>query len=392
MIRALVLIGIALCTLPARAQTFSRPFECSGCIANWYYFDHNGAAGAQQDWNCGGSTYDGHRGSDFSLAGGNDAIANGYNVVAAADGVVVSSEDGHYDMCRTCNAAVDDRCGTGYGWGYGNHVVINHGNYRVVYAHMRSGSVRVGMNDMVRCGDVIGQIGSSGCTTGAHLHFETRPLGGASTTAFDPFGGGCSGGSYWTDQGAYRGVPGTSCGTVTPTCPSGTYPIWTCNTAGTERRRCIDGVDMIEPCPYGCISMPVGTDDVCAQPPDADGDGARADVDCDDGNAARHPGAFETCGDGVDQDCDGSDLTCPGVDAGMSTGTDAGMTASDAGSTIDTDAGSLRRDAGTMPFDAGTRAPTLVGSCTCRAGAGATGSALGSALGLLALGLLMRRR
>ncbi|MCC7538768.1 MAG: hypothetical protein IT379_21260 [Deltaproteobacteria bacterium] len=52
---------------------------------------------------------------------------------------------------------------------------------------------------------------------------------------------------------------------------------------------------------------------------DADGDGAPADVDCDDSSAARRPGANDVCGDGIDQDCDGTDRSCtappdPGFD------------------------------------------------------------------------------
>ncbi|MCA9608181.1 MAG: peptidoglycan DD-metalloendopeptidase family protein, partial [Myxococcales bacterium] len=317
---------LVLVASPAAAQTFRRPVACDTCIANWYYFDN--AASGLQDWNCGTSTYDGHRGSDFSLAGGNGAIASGWDVVAVAAGTVVSSEDGHYDHCSTCDASVDSRCGSGYGFGYGNHVVINHGSYRTIYAHMRTGSVRVGPGDTVTCGQVIGQIGSSGCTTGAHLHVETRPLGGAYTTAFDPFQGSCSptSPSLWTSQGAYRGMPAPTCDGMPPPpmCPAGTYPIWTCNAARTQRRRCIDGVDTTEDCPYGCQSMPVGTDDTCAPAPDMDGDGSRADEDCDDGDPGRYPGNMEVCGDGVDQDCDGSDLACPGMDAGVPT-TDAGV-------------------------------------------------------------------
>ncbi|MEK7703638.1 MAG: MopE-related protein [Myxococcota bacterium] len=44
---------------------------------------------------------------------------------------------------------------------------------------------------------------------------------------------------------------------------------------------------------------------------DADHDGYTTQVDCDDADAASHPGATEVCGDTIDQDCSGSDLTCP---------------------------------------------------------------------------------
>ena len=42
-------------------------------------------------------------------------------------------------------------------------------------------------------------------------------------------------------------------------------------------------------------------------PPDGDGDGHRAGVDCDDADPTVRPGAYEVCDDGVDQDCDGAD-------------------------------------------------------------------------------------
>jgi hypothetical protein len=381
--RALIIAALLAAAAPARAQTFRRPTACDSCIANWYYFDDTGEGGGTQDWNCGSSTYEYHRGSDFSLAGGNGAIATGYDVVAAADGTVESSQDGHYDHCTTCSASVDGRCGTDYGYGYGNHVVINHGSYKVIYAHMRNGSIRVGPGDTVRCGDVVGQIASSGCSTGAHLHFETRPTGGAYTTAFDPFQGSCSSTSptRWTSQGPYRGMPDPACD-GSPTCPSGTYEIWTCNDARTSRRRCIDGVDTTEECPHGCVSMPVGTDDVCADPPDADGDGYRADEDCDDGDGSRHPGATETCGDGVDQDCDGADLACPGQDAGPPPPRDGAAPRPDAAAVPP------GRDGGSPANPDAGSGGTLTGSCSCRAAGRGGSGAGGLGLAVLALGLV----
>lgn len=55
--------------------------------------------------------------------------------------------------------------------GYGNNVLINHGyGYQTLYAHMKKVKVRVG--DRVRRGEVIGWIGSTGKSTGPHLHYE----------------------------------------------------------------------------------------------------------------------------------------------------------------------------------------------------------------------------
>jgi len=68
------------------------------------------------------------------------------------------------------------------GWpdnvGYGNRVVIDHGNgFVTLYAHLSRVSVTAGQT--VKRGDLIGLIGSTGRSTGPHLHFEIRASGKA---------------------------------------------------------------------------------------------------------------------------------------------------------------------------------------------------------------------
>lgn len=56
-------------------------------------------------------------------------------------------------------------------WGYGNVLVINHGNgWQTLYAHLNA--IYVGCGDSVYQGSAIGAIGSTGNSTGPHLHFE----------------------------------------------------------------------------------------------------------------------------------------------------------------------------------------------------------------------------
>ena len=60
-----------------------------------------------------------------------------------------------------------------YHYSYGNYVVIDHGNGNsTLYAHMSSRAVSEGQ--MVTQGQVIGYVGTTGSSTGNHLHFEVR--------------------------------------------------------------------------------------------------------------------------------------------------------------------------------------------------------------------------
>ena len=61
----------------------------------------------------------------------------------------------------------------GWNGGYGNCVMVNHGNgYTTLYGHMSSIAVSVGQ--YVSMGSVLGYVGSTGNSTGPHLHFEVR--------------------------------------------------------------------------------------------------------------------------------------------------------------------------------------------------------------------------
>lgn len=63
-------------------------------------------------------------------------------------------------------------------WGYGKHVVLNHGyGYTTLYGHMSRIEVRIGQK--VKRGQLIGLVGSTGKSTGAHLHYEVHKNGNA---------------------------------------------------------------------------------------------------------------------------------------------------------------------------------------------------------------------
>ena len=65
--------------------------------------------------------------------------------------------------------------------GYGTHVIIDHeGGLQTVYAHHSQVNVKTNMT--VSAGQMIGQSGNTGNSTGPHLHFEVRRFG----TAVDP--------------------------------------------------------------------------------------------------------------------------------------------------------------------------------------------------------------
>src|SRR5699024_65874 len=84
-----------------------------------------------------------HRGVDFAAKEGSDVLATGAGLVTFA----------------------------GNRWGYGNLVEINHGNGLTTrYAHLKEVVAQKG--DIVKANDVIGIVGSTGRSTGPHVHYE----------------------------------------------------------------------------------------------------------------------------------------------------------------------------------------------------------------------------
>ena len=57
-------------------------------------------------------------------------------------------------------------------WGYGKSIVLAHGPYTTVYDHLSA--INIGCGQYVSAGQVIGAVGSTGESTGPHLHFEIR--------------------------------------------------------------------------------------------------------------------------------------------------------------------------------------------------------------------------
>ncbi|MCL2638130.1 MAG: M23 family metallopeptidase [Oscillospiraceae bacterium] len=106
-------------------------------------------------WDAGWSRW--HRAIDVGNAG-----INGGNIYSIQSGTVI--------------VAVESNSRSGYG----SYVVVDHGGgYTSLYSHMQFGSVRVSVGQEVKVGQVLGLVGSTGLSTGPHLHFEIRVNGEA---------------------------------------------------------------------------------------------------------------------------------------------------------------------------------------------------------------------
>jgi murein DD-endopeptidase MepM/ murein hydrolase activator NlpD len=183
-------------TVSASDPKFRRPITTLSSPIYSALYDHDTGTRSKNYW-CGGETiYNGHRGTDFRAAVGTPVFA------AAAGGLYY-----RYNGCPTYGYF-----GSSCGGGFGNHVRIDHEGKETdgvglltIYGHLQKDTAVYPSS--VPCGSLIGKSGSSGSSTGPHLHFEVRKK----TYPFDdPFSGTCSqSASLWVNQNG--GVPTTQC-------------------------------------------------------------------------------------------------------------------------------------------------------------------------------------
>ncbi len=124
----------------------------------------------------------------------------GTPIVAVANGVVVYRAD----SCPTYGY-LGNRCGYPGATGGGNQVYlmvsVNNKSYGIIYAHLQSGSTS-NVGRVVNAGDVIGKVGSSGNSSGPHLHIEVVYLGNNSVNYYaQNWNGSLSFGAGWYQTG-----------------------------------------------------------------------------------------------------------------------------------------------------------------------------------------------
>ncbi|MBX3439085.1 MAG: peptidoglycan DD-metalloendopeptidase family protein, partial [Planctomycetaceae bacterium] len=144
-----------------------------------------------RDYHGGSVSYDGHDAIDTGAINFSEMDA-GISVLAAAGGTVVEVANGGYDRNRGV-------LGNIVPGGPANYVIVDHGNgWRTYYWHLRRDSLHVKVGDVVQAGDVLGFQGSSGISTGPHLHFTVSHNNHAVETFLDPE-------TYWLSPLPYIG-------------------------------------------------------------------------------------------------------------------------------------------------------------------------------------------
>jgi murein DD-endopeptidase MepM/ murein hydrolase activator NlpD len=128
--------------------------------------DYAGGSGS------GAKTYNGHNGIDIDVPNFRWMDEGVSIVLAAASGVVINVHDNEPDRNTSCA-------------GIANLVQVRHADgLSAVYGHLKRGSAVVSVGQQVSAGAPLGVVGSSGCSTAPHLHFELRDV---ANRLVDPF-------------------------------------------------------------------------------------------------------------------------------------------------------------------------------------------------------------
>ena len=126
------------------------------------------------------------------------------NICMPLDYITITSHYGYrqdpFTKCQRFHDGIDLRCGNGLVYsmlpgrvaavhhgdtGYGNYVVIDHGNLRCLYGHLSDIYAKEGA--VVQAGAVVGLVGSTGRSTGPHLHLQLQRLSDGNVwTSVDP--------------------------------------------------------------------------------------------------------------------------------------------------------------------------------------------------------------
>jgi murein DD-endopeptidase MepM/ murein hydrolase activator NlpD len=196
--------------------------DCEFYMISNYVDEDTGTTGIK-DWHCGSITYDGHRGTDIATVPypfykmNNNQV----EVVAAAPGTIINKVDGNFDRNCAMNSST------------ANYIVVQHADGScALYWHMKKFSLTTKLvGQTVSTGEYLGVVGSSGNSTGPHLHFEVWS-GTTANTLKDPYSGTCNilnAASWWTAQKSYTepSMMKTQVNTnlaVFPACPATETP------------------------------------------------------------------------------------------------------------------------------------------------------------------------
>ncbi|MBK8845674.1 MAG: peptidoglycan DD-metalloendopeptidase family protein [Bacteroidetes bacterium] len=172
---------------------------------------------AIKDYNCGNIAYNGHKGTDIFTwpFWWYKMDNNQVEVIAAAPGTIIYKSNGNFD--RSCTTNNNQ-------W---NAIYIQHNDGSIAwYGHLKNNSITSkAVGATVTLGEYLGVVGSSGNSTGPHLHFEVYDPNGA---LVDPWQGTCNtknANSWWAAQVPYtesglNALKTHNAAPVFPACPA----------------------------------------------------------------------------------------------------------------------------------------------------------------------------